>query len=324
MNTFRAWSGADGSFAIVVPPGRGHLVTIGPNADYSYLTITEGELRGGKVAGRARHFHAVVPLELKKDETKEIKVELRRGVAIRGKVVDADGKPIKDGVVFIPSDLIPEEIAGPVFAIFGLPFGVRVTAVRVRKGEFVLPNCDPDKTYRVYIISGAADGGMKVIGAAPGASGMVIMRDTEKVDALAVVNHLVGHKDAQGAVAELSAKKGGKPIEVKLAPCGSAEVRFVDAAGKPVSQKMWLDLIAKPSGEVAPLVTPYSVGGEKSPGVPDAAGLVTLTGLIPGATYRVKVMTGTEGLDNEVVVAKEFTVEAGKTTKLELKAPPEK
>ena len=51
----------------------------------------------------------------------------------------------------------------PVF-IFGLPIGTRVTAVRVRDGVFELPNCDPDKTYRVCIMSGVAAGGLVMVG----------------------------------------------------------------------------------------------------------------------------------------------------------------
>ena len=74
----RVWTGADGTFEIVLPPGRGHLVVVGPNADYIYRTVSVGELQSGKVSGAARHFHAVMPLELRKnDEAREIKVELR-------------------------------------------------------------------------------------------------------------------------------------------------------------------------------------------------------------------------------------------------------
>src|SRR5262249_11362042 len=124
---------------------------------------------------------------------------------------------------------------------------------------------------------------------------------------------------------EVAVKKaGGKPIEVKLARGETVEIRFVDAKGKPVAQKVWLEMLLKPAGEAALLATPYSVQGEKSPVTPDANGLITISGLMPGVSYRVKVLTGEEGLENELVYQKEFTVEAGKTTKLELKAPVEK
>jgi len=155
------------------------------------------------------------------------------------------------------------------------------------------------------------------------------------LDAVSLVNTLLPRKDLLGAVAEVSAKAaGGKPVEIKLDPCESAEVRFVDANGKGVKQKVWLELIVVPgpsepksrlqgkvAGEAAMLASPHSLRGEKSPVEADEGGRITIPGLIPGATYRLKVLTGLPGQENEVVFEKDFTVEAGKKTKLELEAP---
>src|SRR5207237_1226227 len=104
----RAWSGPDGTFQIVFPPGRGHLVVTGPSADYAYRAVSEGELQAGKPGGPGRYFHAALPLELRvKDDPKEVKVELRRAVTIKGRLVGPDGKPVKDAVVFVPGELLP-------------------------------------------------------------------------------------------------------------------------------------------------------------------------------------------------------------------------
>jgi RNA polymerase sigma factor (sigma-70 family) len=310
------FTGADGGFEIVVPPGPGHLVVTAPTDEYVYQTVSDGELQTGKPGGAPHQFHAVLPLDLTlKGEPKEVKVELRRSVSIRGRIVDPDGKAVKDAIVIVPSELLP---AGPYPGLpglaltFGIPLGTRITAFATRDGAFELHNCDPDRTYRVFVYSGRAEGGMFLAGR------------PSQVDAVSVVNRLIAAKDVLGAAADLSAKAaGGKAVEVKLAPCESAEVRFVDGKKQAVKQKVWLELLVKP-GEAALLASPYSLGGEKSPLEPDAAGRITLPGLIPGVTYRLKVLTGQEGIENETAFEKEFTVEAGKKTKLELKAPESK
>jgi RNA polymerase sigma factor (sigma-70 family) len=317
----RAWTGPDGTFEIVFPPGRGHLTVTGPSADYVYRTVSEGELQAGKPGGPPHHFHAVLPLELRaRGEATEVKIELRRAVTLKGRLVGPDGKPVRDAVVFVPSELLPERPERFLSFTVGIPPGTRVTAVATHDGTFALPNCDPEKTYRVFILSGQPAGGMRF---AP----FIDAAGPARVDAESVVNGLISGKNPLGAVAELSAKgAAGKAIEVKLAPCQSAEVRFVDAAGRAVWQKVWLELLVKPglSAEAALLASPYQMPGGKSPLGPDAAGRITIPGLIPGATYRLKVLTGLEGQENEVRFEKDFTVEAGKKTKLELTAPPEK
>jgi RNA polymerase sigma factor (sigma-70 family) len=331
----RAFTDADGTFRAVFPPGRGHLTVTGPDADYVFQTVSEDELLSGKVGGRAQRFHSVAAMELKaKGEPKEVKIELRRAVTIKGKVVGPDGKPVKDAVVFVPSELRPYQTSGPLVVLpSDLPPGAQVTAVAAVDGAFELPNCDPEKTYRVFVLSGRVGGGAgqpAVVGprGRPATGSRV-------VDAIAVVNQLIAAKDSLGAVADLSAKAaGGKPVEVKLAACESAEVRCVDGKGKAAPQKVWLELVVKPgpslaksrelgkpAGEASLLAVPYSLRGEKSPVAADGEGRVTIPGLIPGATYRVKVLAGPPMQENEVVVEKDFTVEAGKKTKLELVAP---
>src|SRR5207244_3431866 len=68
-------------------------------------------------------------------------------------------------------------------------------AVHVADGQFELRGCDPKRTYTVYFLD---------------------------------------PRNEHGATVRLSAKTaGGKPLIVRLAPCGSAEARFVDKEGKP-------------------------------------------------------------------------------------------
>ena len=47
---------------------------------------------------------------------------------------------------------------------------------------------------------------------------------------------LVDAKNHWGSTVEMSARKAkGKPMRVRLKPCGSAQVRFLDAEGKPLA-----------------------------------------------------------------------------------------
>jgi RNA polymerase sigma factor (sigma-70 family) len=322
----RVWTGADGTFQMIFPPGRGHVVVTGPSASYVYRTVTDGELQSGKQGGRGRYFHAARPTHFRlQDDPKELTVELRRALTIKGRVVGPNGKAVKDAVVFVPRELLPPR-SDFFFAVFGVPPGTTVAAVPTRDGSFELPNCDPDRTYRVYVLSGQGLGSVVLTDAdAAQMGGMMRFAASISLDATSVVNQLIGGKAPHGAVVEVSAKAaGGKPIEVKVVPCQSAEVRFVDANRKAVKQKVWLELVIKPGAETAMLASPYSVHGEKSPVEPDANGRITIPGLIPGATYRLKVLKGQQGLENETAFEKEFTVEAGKATKLELTAPEEK
>jgi RNA polymerase sigma factor (sigma-70 family) len=327
------FSRADGTFEMVVPPGRGHLIVTGPSPEYTYRTVSEAELLAGKPGGPPHHFHAVVALDLRaKGDAKELKIELRRAVKIKGRLVGPDGKPVKDAVVFLPSELLPPRQPAMLSLVFGVPPGTRVAAVSARDGAFELPNCDPEATYRIYVLSGKAEGANEGPVAMPRPGGVF---EAVAGDSIAVVNRLIGGKNPLGAVADLSAKAaGGKAVEVKLVPCESAEVRFADAKGKAVPQKVWLELLVKPgptaeksrvagkpAAEAALLGSPHSLWNEKSPLAPDADGRITLRGLIPGATYRLTIRSGQEGLENEIVFDKYFTVEAGKKTKLELPAP---
>jgi RNA polymerase sigma factor (sigma-70 family) len=309
------YTGTDGRFEVVAPIGTSHLVVTGPNPDYVYQTITEQELQTGKPGGDVRHFHAIVSLDLAaKDGPKEVKVELRRAVTVKGRVVGPDGKPVLSAELSVPSELAPQ----PEWRYLEQPLveATRASTLMTRDdGTFVLPNCDPEKTYRVFFLDAGPLSGPT------GPPGNV----KDRFDAL---NRYLGPNHL-GAVVEISpAKIGDKVLEVKLARCGSAEVRFVDAKGKPVRQRFRLQLLVtpgpslrksreegKPAAQAQDLaILPADLPGYDAPFRADAEGWVHIPSLIPDATYRVQAM----GVRYEVLFEKDFTVESGKTTKLEL------
>ncbi len=114
---------------------------------------------------------------------------------------------------------------------------------------------------------------------------------------------------------------------VVLMPCGSAVMRFVDDAGKPVANQRTCDvrmvaragahgsnrLVMMAGGEAADSDFISNVDRLNNPdlGNSDGEGRFGLPALIPGATYRI--ITYGDGMSR---IAKEFVAEAGTTTDL--------
>jgi hypothetical protein len=136
-----AISGADGWFELAVAPGPGHLFVLGPTLDYVPVETTLRELEGGSPGSMRYYPHAVVPMHLKVGaEAAEVKATLRRGVAVRGRVVGPDGKPVKKFAVLCRSYLPSGWHQWNTFFNW----------LEGRDGAFELPGCDPDKAVRAY------------------------------------------------------------------------------------------------------------------------------------------------------------------------------
>jgi RNA polymerase sigma factor (sigma-70 family) len=156
----------------------------------------------------------------------------------------------------------------------------------VQGGRFELHGLDPEKTYPVYILD---------------------------------------PRNKVGATVKISGKQaGGKPLVVRLAPCGSATLRVLDTDGKP-----WVKYAPPVEFVITPGVSTHLMVVQGDPVVADAESLINLdrlnywnlrTGadgrvalpaLIPGATYRVMQFTG-----DEWVGAHDFTVGPGENRQL--------
>jgi RNA polymerase sigma factor (sigma-70 family) len=138
-------------------------------------------------------------------------------------------------------------------------FELRGDALPVRQGQFEIQGCDPEKTVPALFY----DSGNR-----------------------------------QGAFAELSPKRvASEPV--RLAACGSASVRFVDPAGKPVPRPIVQVEVVLRQGPT--ILESYDQGGPASITVPagrffgaesirhdSRTGITTLTCLIPGATYLLQ------------------------------------
>jgi hypothetical protein len=199
----------------------------------------------------------------------------------------ANSEPVDVKVTLRKGVTIRGEVAGPEgravedLQVFCRLEGLATHPVKVRGDRFELHGCDPAETLTVMFFDAAND---------------------------------------WGATAKLSAKEAGeKPVKVRLAPCGSARVRFRDRAGKPLAHfRPGLFLVlASPQGDTLAarllIVSPFrrALGLQT-----DKDGLCTFDTLIPGATYEF----------GHAEIEATITAEAGKTVTLPdivVKQPPD-
>ncbi|HTU90976.1 MAG TPA: hypothetical protein VMF69_12935 [Gemmataceae bacterium] len=116
-------------------------------------------------------------------------------------------------------------------------------------------------------------------------------------------------KNQWGATVEMSMQNAGKmPMRIRLAPCGSVRVRFLDAEGNPLAgfyPGLFLELMPKHGdlrAHTLQVISPFDKSGSHT----DEKGWCILTTLIPEATYQF----GHEEIETT------FRVKAGETLNL--------
>jgi RNA polymerase sigma factor (sigma-70 family) len=328
-------SGPDGSYRIVVPTQPGHLLVTRAGQGFIELPITRGELYTGKPSANRRfdgmpgaepvYFHAIHRLDVAPQAgVKELPVSVRRGVTLRGRLIKPDGRPVPRAFLFCGGALLAAQDNAVRASYLHGDLG---RAIPVYGGDFELRGCDPDKTYSVYFLSEPRET------VRSGDQGFANQPQSEVTPRL-------------GAAVKLSAASaGGKPLTVRLYACGAVEFRCLDQRGRPLrrvpetpgswksqfetadgqrlDQRPYLDLLVEPrrgtlGEERLFLGFPFNHGGYRSPFGTDKEGRVRLTGLIPGAEYRLKLedeaASDSEGYPPEW--GRSFSVEAGMTRRL--------
>jgi hypothetical protein len=270
------------------PIGRGELFTGKP---------TQGRYFDGRAGGERVYAHAFRALDPKPGTVRlELPLTVLRGVTLRGWVVGPDGKPVPRAVLFCGGDLLRAQPGAVRLSYLDGDLG---RAVPLEGGRFELHGCDPEKTYRLYFVDDRSKAGEDRRGA--------------------LTTELLRNSGPRlGAAVRLSAAQArGKPVTVRLQPCGAVELRFVDARGRPLkrlpetpgswkdqfvdgdgkrlAQQPYLDLLVEPregglGEERMVLGFPFRQGSYEQPFTPDKDGVVRLHGLIPGASYRLQVV----------------------------------
>jgi RNA polymerase sigma factor (sigma-70 family) len=207
-------------------------------------------------------------------------------------------KSVKVNVVLRRGQTIQGRLIGPsgkavakvrmLCQVAGAAVLTEYTTVEFRQGRFTLTGCDPDLTYTAFFLDA---------------------------------------KHQWGVVARIAGKKArGKPLTVRLAPCGSAVVRLLDSQGLPIKNYR-----PNPFGFQVLVPAPFPTNPKaRLNNLPpaaqmwlvrfdpwhysypyrqlrtDAQGRITLPGLVPGVTYQIW----------ERGVVREFKVVSGKVVKL--------
>jgi len=209
-----------------------------------------GEITSGELRGGKRNGHRNYPDAVIPFETKP------QGMA---DTLDVTAK-LRRGVTIRGKLLGPGDkpVAHAVMVCWnhvengGLWKGYIDVSVPVRDGTFELRGCDPEETYPVYFLDA---------------------------------------RNKLGATARLSAKEAaGKEVTVRLEPCGSAVLRFVDKEGKPLKGfRATAFMVFRPGdkgtdadSDFLDNVDTVNRGRARTA---DADGRYTLPVLIPGGTY---------------------------------------
>jgi RNA polymerase sigma factor (sigma-70 family) len=263
-----AESGKDGSFQLAVLPGPATLLFLSAQRKHIQQLVYRNPFTGKITAASTIpegnpnksnegiwYIDAMHRLNLRPGvKAAQVKVVLRRGHTVDGRLVGPDGKPV-DKVQMLCHAPNARSLTEPA-------------PIECRKGHFTLTGCDPDKTYPVIFLDA---------------------------------------KHEWGAVALISGKRvEGKPPIIRLASCGSAEVRVLDSQSRPIQNYR-----PNPYGFAVLLAHPYSTdskgGRQKVPAAAemrlvsfdrrhypypdglksDAQGRITFPALIPGATYQL-------------------------------------
>ena len=131
----------DGSFQIVVPAGKGHLLVFGPTSDYVLDVIGDRMLSSGQPGGARNYAHKIVAYEVSAgDQPHVIDAALRRGTSVRGRVVGPEGHSVQEARIL-------SRVHVEHFRTFWRGDSPRHHA---RDGHFELNGLDPQNAVPVY------------------------------------------------------------------------------------------------------------------------------------------------------------------------------
>ncbi len=143
----------DGSFRIVVPPGKGHLLVYGPTSEYVLGEVGSNRLHSDRPGGNRIRAGAFIPYDVKAgDSPHDVVAALRRGVTIRGRVEGPDSRTVTAGFILT------------TLHTMAINPGWRgdLNNVPIRDGRFELHGLDPEGSTRIYLLDAEHEWGATV------------------------------------------------------------------------------------------------------------------------------------------------------------------
>ncbi len=275
----------DGSFQIVVPAGKGHLLVFGPTPDYILEAVGDRTLSNGQPGGRRNYAHRIVAYEVStEDRPHTIDATLRRGTSVRGKVVDPQGQTVQEARIL--SRLHIEHFS---------PHWRGDFERLARDGCFELNGLDPEKAVPVYFLDAVHQWGAAVEISGKHAREEVNVRLQPCGQAQARFVGPEGKPLASTDLTQLS------HLEILVTP------------GRPALSLSDADQ-SRLAADAVPVAAIDRIHYANSPRT-DAGGRITFPALIPGAAYRVSDSTvSTQGKGPQI--RRDFTVKPGETLDL--------
>jgi hypothetical protein len=272
----------DGSFEIVVSPGKGHLLVFGPTSDYLLGEIGFNRLYSDRPGGQRYRGHAIIAYEVKAgDPPHEVAAALRPGATIKGRVEGPDGQTVTDG--FILTSLQIEAWNPHWRGDYRVP---------VRDGRFELHGLDPKGSTRVFVLDPEHEWGATV--------------------------EISGKQASEDLTIRL--RPCGKATARFVGPDGKAIVKhmpmaeFVMTPGPNYMSQVERDKVEL-SADADFLVNVDHKHYRDLPRT-DAEGRFTMVSLIPGALYRINDMSKINDVTKGIQVRKDFTVRPGEAVDL--------
>ena len=254
-----AVTGADGTFELAVPPGAGHLAVQAPTEDYVLREIGNREFFNGQPGGSRLYAHSFVACEAQPGGPGlEVRVTLRRGVTVTGRIVGPDGEPVRDVWIIGRATIEPGSVAWRTWR--GLYHG---TATGDR---FELHGLDPDSDLPVYFLQPA-----RRLAATAHFSGKLAAAEAKTV-----------RLEACGTATARLVDAERKPI----AGYGDDAMISMIITPGPDRPSRDPDDAKRLFGQSDRLFSIDPINYAKAP-VADSQGRVVFPALIPGATYRV-------------------------------------
>jgi RNA polymerase sigma factor (sigma-70 family) len=274
-------SADDGSFRIVVPAGKGHLLVFGPTGDFVHEVIGRRALMEGRPGGERWYAHKIIPYEVKAlDPPRSIPAELRPGKTIRARVVGPDGLPVSDAMIITRLHIEPIN-----------PFwrGEWSRDHRVRDGFVELHGLDPDSSVLVYFLDAEHE-----LGAAVELAGKQSG------------NEMTIRLEPAGRANGRFVGRSGKPI-AGFHPT----LDLIATPGPPAFRRNQNDPPEVADDSILLAAIDHKHYGRANRPTTDADGRITLPGLIPGALYRLSVQGA-----NGRTIRKNFAVKSGESLDL--------